>query len=147
MDIQNQREGFNKRYSTPPTVSLEATLITSCIDTAEDINIAVVDIPGSSIIADMDDIVHMVLSGRISELLSGLNPSIYRKYVRVENGQKVLYIQLKKDMYGTLQAAMIFYQKLLKDIESQGFDLNLYDMCVVKKYGERQADDDYLASG
>ena len=35
-------------------------------------------------------------------------------------------------MYGTLQAALIFYQKLLKDIESQGFDLNLYDMCVVK---------------
>ena len=52
--------------------------------------------------------------------------------MRVENGQKVLYIQLKKDMYGTLQAALIFYQKLLKDIESQGFDLNLYDMCVVK---------------
>ena len=92
MDIQNQREGFNKRYSTPPTVSLEATLITSCIDTAEDINIAVVDIPGSSIIADMDDIVHMVLCGRISELMSGLNPSIYHKYVRVENGQKVLYV-------------------------------------------------------
>ena len=36
-------------------------------------------------------------------------------------------------MYGTLQAALIFYQKLLKDMESQGFYLNLYDPCVVSK--------------
>ena len=64
--------------------------------------------------------------------MAWLNPSIYQKYLRVENGQKVLYVQLKKDMYGTLRDALVFYQKLLKDTESQGFNLNLYDPFVVK---------------
>ena len=30
-------------------------------------------------------------------------------------------------------ALLIFYQKLLKDMESQGLELNLYDPCVVNK--------------
>ena len=90
------------------------------------------DIPGSVLITDMDEIVHMMIRGRISELMARLNPSIYQKYLRVENGQKVLYVQLKNDMYGTLRTALIFYQTLLKYMESQGFNLNLYDPCVVK---------------
>ena len=108
MDIQKQREGFDKRDSTPPTVSLEATLIISRIDTSKEREVAVVDIPGSFLITDMDKIVRMVLRGRLSELMAWLNLSIYQKYVRVENGQKLLYVQLKKDMYGTLRAAMNF---------------------------------------
>ena len=36
-------------------------------------------------------------------------------------------------MYRTLQAALIFYQKILKCMDSQGFYLNLYDPCVVNK--------------
>ena len=91
------------------------------------------DIPGSFLTADMYDIVHMLLRGRISELMAQLNPSIYQKYVRVENGQNVLYVQLKKAMYGTLWAALIFYQKLLKDMDSKGFYLNFYYPCVANK--------------
>ena len=115
------------------TVSLEAILITSCIDNAKERNVAVEDIPCSFLSTDMDDIIHMVLHGRLSELMAQLNPSIYQKYVRVENGQKVLYVQLKNAMHRTLQDALIFYQKLLKDMDSKGFYLNLYDPCVVNK--------------
>ena len=93
----------------------------------------VVDIPRSIPIVDMTKIVHIVLCGRLSELMAQLNPPIYRKYVRVENGQKVLYVQLKKYLYGTLWADFIFYQKLLKHMESQWFNLNLYYPCVVNK--------------
>ena len=89
------------------------------------------DIPGSFIITDIDEIIKMVLRGRLSELMAKLNPSIYWKYVRVENGKKLLYVQLKNAMYRTLQAALVFYQKILKCMDSQGFGLNLYDPCVV----------------
>ena len=68
----------------------------------------VVDIPWSIPIVDMTKIVHIVLCGRLSELMAQLNPPIYWKYVRVENGQKVLYVQLKKYMYRTLRDALIF---------------------------------------
>ena len=114
-------------------MSLEAILIISCIDKSEESDVAVVDIPGSLLTSDTDEIVHMMLRGRLSELTAQLYPSIYQKYVRVENGKTVLYVQLKNDLYGTLRSALIFYQKLLKDMDSKGFDLNLYDPCVVKK--------------
>ena len=63
MDTQKQREGFNKRDTTPSTVSLEAIMIISCIDKSEESDVAVMDIPGSLLIADMDEIVHMMLRG------------------------------------------------------------------------------------
>ena len=93
----------------------------------------VVDIPWSIPIVDMTKIVHIVLCGRLSELMAQLNPSIYQKCVRVENGQNVLYVHLKKAMYGTLWAALVFYQKLLKDMDSKGFYLNFYYPCVANK--------------
>ena len=65
--------------------------------------------------------------------MAQVNPSIYGKYVRVENGQELLYLHLQKYLYRTLWSALIFYKKILKDMESQGFELNLYDPCVVNK--------------
>ena len=77
---------MNKRYLSSPTVSLEEILIISCINTPEYHNVTVVDIPGLFLIADMYKIVHMVLRGRLAEPMAQVNQSIYRKYVRVENG-------------------------------------------------------------
>ena len=71
---------------TSTTVFLEAILITSCNDTSKEHDVTVVDITGSFLVTDMEKIVHMVLRGRLVELMSQVNQSIYRKYVRVENG-------------------------------------------------------------
>ena len=76
VDTQKKQERFNKIYAMSPIVSLEAILITSCIDTAKERGISVVGIPGLFLTADIYDIVHMVLRGRLSELMSQLNPSI-----------------------------------------------------------------------
>ena len=51
-------------------------------------------------------------------MTSQVNPSIYWKYVGAENGQELLYVHLKR---------------ILKDIESHGFELKIYDPCVVNK--------------
>ena len=85
------------------------------------------DIPGASLTSDMENSVHMMLCVRLSEQMAQLNPSINRKYVIAEIGINVLYVQLQKAMYKTLLSDLIFYQKLLKDIKSQGFELNPYD--------------------
>ena len=36
-------------------------------------------------------------------------------------------------LYGTLKAALLFYKKLVKDLESIGFVINPYDFCVANK--------------
>ena len=45
----------------------------------------------------------------------------------------MLYIQLKKALYGTLQAALLFWQLLSKTLVEWGFKLNNYDPCVANK--------------
>jgi hypothetical protein len=42
----------------------------------------------------------------------------------------VLYVQLKKALYGTLQAALIFWKKLSSKFQGWGFIINPYDKCV-----------------
>jgi hypothetical protein len=65
-DGRKQREGSNKSDATSPTVSLEAVLITSIIDAFEGRDVAIVDVPGSFLTADMDEEVLMCLRGKIA---------------------------------------------------------------------------------
>ena len=95
-DIQKHQEVLNKSYVTSPTLSLEVIPVTSCINAAGQRNIWVVAIPGAFLASDMDEIVHMMLRGRLVELMAQVNPSVYWKYVRVEILQKLLYVQLHK---------------------------------------------------
>ena len=52
--------------TTSPTVSTEAVMLTATIDALEGRYVAVVDIPGEHLSADMDDEVHIVFRGMLS---------------------------------------------------------------------------------
>eukprot|EP00957_Ditylum_brightwellii_P108722 8293936-Ditylum_brightwellii.AAC.2 len=94
-------------------------------------NVATVDIPGAFMQADMDKVVHMKIEGTMEELLTKLDPKLYRQYIRSKNGRSVLYIQLKKAIYGTLKAALLFWKNLSSCLQEWGFEINPYDWCVV----------------
>jgi Reverse transcriptase (RNA-dependent DNA polymerase) len=66
-------------------------------------------------------------------MLVSLDTVLYKPFVVHENNDKVLYVQLLKALYGTLQAALLFYKKLKKDLESIGFKINPYDPCVANR--------------
>ena len=58
----------------------------------------------------------------------------YRKYIHVdEKGKKVVYLELKKALYGTMMAAKLFWQTLTHKLEKYGFTPNDYDSCVMNK--------------
>ena len=78
---------------------------------------AVVDIPGAYLSADMDDEVHMVFRGTLAEMVVMANPALYRPFVSYETGKTVLYVQLQKALYGYLKSALLFYKKLVGNIE------------------------------
>ena len=70
---------------------------------------------GAFLHADMDEEVYMLLEGKIAELIVKLNPRLYRKYIWENKKEKpMLYVKLKKALYGTLQAALLFW-RLLSD--------------------------------
>ena len=50
-----------------------------------------------------------------------------------ENGKRMLYIKLKKALYGMLKAVILFWKHLSVKLRGWGFVPNLYDSCVVNK--------------
>ena len=75
----------------------------------------------------------MTLRGKLAELMVKTALEVYRKYVVMKKFKIVLYVQLLKALYGCLGSTLLFYKKLLADLESRGFELNTYDPCVVNK--------------
>ena len=75
----------------------------------------------------------MKIRGKLVNILVSINPPTYQSFVIFENGQQVLYVKLLKAIYGTLEAAFLFYKKLRKDFEENGYKVNLYDPCVANK--------------
>eukprot|EP00957_Ditylum_brightwellii_P091578 6972863-Ditylum_brightwellii.AAC.1 len=62
--------------------------------------------------ADMDKLVNMKIEGSMAELLIKIKPALYRKHLRTERGKPVLYVRLKKVLYGTMRAALLFWENL-----------------------------------
>ena len=69
----------------------------------------------------------------MTELFVKLNPKLYQKYIQDENDRTVMYAKLEKSLYGTLQAAMLFWKKISGCLEEWGFTINQYDWCVANK--------------
>jgi hypothetical protein len=93
-----------------------------------------IDIPGAFMHADIDELIHVRLEGPMAELLARVDPDKYRTYVVEERGKQVIYVELQKALYGTLQAALLFWENLTKFLtEELGFTVNPYDRCVVNR--------------
>jgi hypothetical protein len=114
-------------------VSLEALLLTSIIDAQEGQDIATVDIPSAFLHSDIDELIHLRLDGPMADMLVRVNPDKYRNFiVKHRNGKSVIYVELKKALYGTLQAALLFWENLSSFlIDELGFTCNKCDQCTV----------------
>ena len=83
--------------------------------------------------ANINEIIHVKLEGPLAMLLTRVDPEKYTKYVTVENGKEVMYVRLAKALYGTMQAALLFWKDLTGYLIEQGFKLNPYNECVANK--------------
>ena len=45
----------------------------------------------------------------------------------------MLYVRLSKALYGMLKAALLFYKRLMSELENMGFKINPHDPCVANK--------------
>jgi hypothetical protein len=102
-------------------------MLSATIDAMEERDLATLDIPGSFVQADIDKVVHVRFEGEIAEMLVRMDPKLYRKYVRDENGKAVLYVELLNTLYGTLIVALLSCKLLSSKLILWGFTINPYD--------------------
>ena len=108
--------------------------LTAIVDAWENRKVAVLDIPGAFMQVDMDELVHVRFCGEMVDKLLEIDHELYSRYVTEEGGEKVMYVELLKALYGTLCAAWLFWEKLqTKLVKDWGFIPNWYDSCVVNK--------------
>jgi hypothetical protein len=134
-DGRPQREYISKDESSSPTVSIYA-LMTSCLmDAIEGRKVATCDIPGAFLQADWPEErdCYLKFEGAMVSMICDIDPKYKKNIVYGKNGRKFVYAKLTKAVYGTLLGAILFYQKLSKQLEDWGYVPNCYDRCTFNK--------------
>jgi len=104
-------------------------MISLMIDAKERCDVATADSKKAYLHADMEDFVLLKLVGEAVDIMCQVNPK-YEKFVVIENGKKVLYLQLLKALYGCFQSTLLWYNLFTNLLVRMGFKLNPYDLCI-----------------
>ncbi len=134
------REWHTKEEATSPTASLEGIFLTAAVDAKEKRDVLSADVPNAFIqtqvpeTKDGEDRVVMKLTGPLLDLLVEQDVNLYGPYVVIENGKKILYLQVMRALYGMLVASLLWYRKFRDDLEKEGFKFNPYDPCVANRW-------------
>jgi len=90
-DGRLHREHTAKADTSSLPVSLEAMMMSCTIETKENRYVAVTNIPGAFLLADMKEELDMLLEGEIAKLIVKLNPKLYRKFIWRNKNDKPLW--------------------------------------------------------
>jgi hypothetical protein len=134
-DGRPQRECISKDESSSPTVSIYA-LMTSCLlDAIEGRKAATCDIPGAFLQAGWhaDRDCYLKFEGAMVSMICNIDQNYRNNIVYGKNGRKYMYAKLIKAVYGTLLGAILFYEKLSKQLIEWGYERNCYDRCTFNK--------------
>ena len=135
-DGRRQREFISKEEASSPTVALHALMVSCLIDAIEGRDVATADIPGAFLQTEMPEgeDVYIRLDGTMADLLCRLDPKLYKPcMIDRGKGRKLLYAKANKAIYGTLRAALLFWENLSGKLADWGFEMNPYDPCTMNK--------------
>ena len=127
---------LNMEDSSSPTTQLETIMIIIVIAAKECQDVITADVPSAFIQAHVEpgeECVIMKITGLLVNFLVVMAPEVYGPYVVYENGNKILYVQVLKALYGMLVAALLRHKKFRADLEEAGFIFNPYDPCVANR--------------
>ena len=127
-DGHPQWMSYTKDKTSSPTATPESVLLTALIDAVEERHVVVADVMGAYLNADMDDFVLIRLSSDDVGMMCNANPT-YERFVSKVHGQKSLFLQLKKALYGCVKSVLLWYCLFRDMLQELGFTLNPYDPC------------------
>ena len=137
-DGRKQRRFIDPEENTSsPTVSNDGNMTTLVVDVYEERDVAIADVKGAFLQAPTKvgkDGTRRVMKfrGKFAEIIAEVNPE-FKQYLRWENGKAVLYVLILQAIYGTIDAALCWYELYSETLKKEGFIINPYDLCVANK--------------
>jgi hypothetical protein len=131
-----QRAYIPREEALSPTAASEAIITTGVIDAKQRRDVMTLDIPNAFVqttISQDGDKIIMKIRGQLVDILLEICPGVYDDYVINDGKHKILYVRMLKALYGMLISSILYYKKFRKDIESIGFEVNPYDICVANR--------------
>jgi hypothetical protein len=135
-DGRSQREFISKDEASSPTVNTYGVFLTCIIEAIEQRDTATVDIPGAflqTMMPEDEPPTHVKIFGAMAELFVREYPELRKFLITTKRGTKILYCKANKAIYGTLRAALLFWENLSGKLREWGFEHNNYDSCTVNK--------------
>jgi len=120
--------------NSSPTVATSSVFMIAAIAANEGRHVMTCDIGGAFLHADMDLDVYVRYEPEMTALLVECDPNL-SSFVQSDGS---LVCRLKKALYGCIQAAKLWNEKLSKFLQDQGFVPNEYDVCVFNKIVDKE---------
>jgi hypothetical protein len=124
------KDSYSRDETSAPTVSLTGVNLVAAIAAYEGRHVMTMDVPQAFLNGDMKRDVLMRIEPALAKLMCEIPGSHYAKYIRPDGS---LIVRLKKALYGTLEAAKIWFEVLKEFLLGLGFKQNAKDQCVFNK--------------
>ena len=110
-------------------IAFEALLYTFMIAALEFRDNTTIDLPGHFLQIDMNELIILKIQGALAKQFVKMNPTLQKKHLRTERGRPIIYVKCMKAIYGTINAAILAYKKLVGYLADWGFEQNFYEPC------------------
>ena len=128
---RQDRTLYTKEETSSPTASHTAVMVIVALAALEKREVMTADIGGAFLNAEMPlDPAGDPIMVRLSNLESKLLCQIKPEYEEFRDKDGTIVMHLDKALYGCLESAKAWYNKLRSDLESIGFVVNPNDQCV-----------------
>jgi hypothetical protein len=114
-----------------PTVTQETVMMVLAIAAVERRKLMTIDITGAYLECDLTDEMEVIM--KLDPLLTRILHEVDKSAIGKEDEKGVTYVKLNKALYGTVQAALLWYKKLSGVLLTDGFSANPYDACLFNK--------------
>jgi hypothetical protein len=111
---------YDKTETASPTVATNSVMVTIIMDAYERRDVATASIAGAYLKAYMKDFTIMMFSGISFDILCKLDDK-YKAYCADENGTKVIFVKLKKELYGCVQSDLLWCKMFHSHLKHLGF--------------------------
>ena len=112
-----------------PTAATSSILLMAGLAARERRAVATIDFPGAYLNATMRSTVVIKLNAYLSKVLCEINGE-YQHFCQDDG---TLLLQLNKALYGCVESARLWYEKLSDELKQMGFTINVYDNCVFNR--------------